>query len=146
MNLKLPRLFPLIESTKKDNQEVLAKVLPNYSAGQSFISYNFALQKEKQVLNLPANFFSSNEDFEQYFRIEANPYFQSSKQVLQEIKDISYPHVIFLGTGSMTPQNFRNVSCILLGVNESCFIMLDCGEGSYVQLVDQFGDKASNIL
>ena len=50
-------------------------------------------------------------------------------------KDLSYPKVTFLGTGSSVPSKYRNASCILVEVVPDSFIILDCGEGSLNQLV-----------
>lgn len=44
--------------------------------------------------------------------------------------------MIFLGTGSMKPGKYRNVSSILIKLIK-CNILLDCGEGTYKQLIDQ---------
>lgn len=49
------------------------------------------------------------------------------------------PTVIFLGTGSMMPSTFRNVSSISLTVNNSSHILLDCGEGTFSQIIDSYG-------
>lgn len=49
------------------------------------------------------------------------------------------PTVIFLGTGSMMPASFRNVSAINLTVNNQFHVLLDCGEGTFSQLIDSFG-------
>jgi ribonuclease Z len=47
--------------------------------------------------------------------------------------------MIFLGTGSMMPATFRNVSAINLTANNRYHILLDCGEGTFSQLIDQVG-------
>lgn len=49
------------------------------------------------------------------------------------------PTVIFLGTGSMMPATFRNVSAISLTANNNSNILLDCGEGTFSQLIDIYG-------
>lgn len=49
------------------------------------------------------------------------------------------PTVIFLGTGSMMPSTFRNVSAISLTANNNSHILLDCGEGTFSQLIDMYG-------
>ena len=57
------------------------------------------------------------------------------------------PRVIFLGTGSMKPSTYRNVSAILLEMHPNNSIMLDCGEGTYYQLLNHFGaDKVEQAL
>lgn len=49
------------------------------------------------------------------------------------------PKVVFLGTGSMKPSKYRNVSSILIEWSEGQSIMMDCGEGSHIQLIDHYG-------
>ncbi|GBP34958.1 Zinc phosphodiesterase ELAC protein 2 [Eumeta japonica] len=55
-----------------------------------------------------------------------------------------YPKVIFLGTGSCIPSKTRNTSGIAVQVNENKSIILDCGEGTYGQLVRFYGPKKVN--
>jgi len=62
-------------------------------------------------------------------------------------KDLSYPKVTFLGTGSSVPSKYRNASCILVEVVPDSYVILDCGEGSLNQLVRLHGfEKARKIL
>jgi glyoxylase-like metal-dependent hydrolase (beta-lactamase superfamily II) len=51
------------------------------------------------------------------------------------------PLIAFLGTGSMMPATFRNVSAISLTANHRFNILLDCGEGTFAQLVESVGSK-----
>lgn len=51
----------------------------------------------------------------------------------------SDPLLLFLGTGSMLPGKYRNVSGIYLG-EWGGGVMLDCGESSYSQLLLNYGD------
>lgn len=46
----------------------------------------------------------------------------------------------------MMPQSYRSVSAILVGISQEFYAMLDCGEGTYVQLCDQFGDELEKVL
>jgi hypothetical protein len=50
------------------------------------------------------------------------------------------PQILFLGTSSMKPGNYRGASAILY-VNNQRGILMDCAEGSYGQLYDHLGDK-----
>jgi len=50
-----------------------------------------------------------------------------------------YPIVTFLGTGSSVPSKYRCVSSILVETEPDNFLMLDCGEGTLLQLHRQFG-------
>lgn len=67
----------------------------------------------------------------------------------QDIVDInlpgSDPQLLFLGTASMKPGAYRNVS----GIHFSEWgggLLLDCGEGSYSQLVRSYGEGISQVL
>ncbi len=50
------------------------------------------------------------------------------------------PEVVFLGTGSMKPSKYRNVSSIYVEMTPNYSFVLDCGEGSYYQLFNHFGE------
>lgn len=50
-----------------------------------------------------------------------------------------YPKILFLGTGSCIPNKTRNTSGILLQISESECLLMDCGEGTFGQLVRYFG-------
>lgn len=54
-----------------------------------------------------------------------------------------YPKITFLGTGSCIPSKTRNTSAILVELVPDKFLMLDCGEGTYGQLVRFFGPQRS---
>ncbi|CAL8100341.1 unnamed protein product [Calicophoron daubneyi] len=59
----------------------------------------------------------------------------------------NYPELTFLGTGSSSPNKYRNISCILVKLSSEDFIMLDCGEGTLNQLYALYGaEEASRIL
>lgn len=58
-----------------------------------------------------------------------------------------YPQVVFLGTGSSTPTVKRNTSCILVRTSRDHCMILDCGEGSLLQLRGLYGiEEADRIL
>ena len=57
----------------------------------------------------------------------------------------SDPEILFLGTASMKPGTHRNVSGIYVS-QWGGGLLLDCGEGSYSQLVRAFGENISNVL
>ncbi|XP_034950264.1 ribonuclease Z, mitochondrial [Chelonus insularis] len=58
----------------------------------------------------------------------------------------SFPKIAMLGTGSSIPNKVRNVSGILLRIDEDTSILLDCGEGTTGQIVRLYGPKADNIF
>ena len=61
--------------------------------------------------------------------------------------DNEYPKIVMLGTGSSIPSKVRNTSGILLRVDKDHSMLLDCGEGTFGQIVKIYGkSEAHNIL
>ena len=100
---------------------------------------------------------------------QGNPFYFNSdecKTFLKNISDIKInnidhklnslsqymksPKVTFLGTSSMKPGKYRNVSAILIQniVNtQQKYILFDCGEGTFQQIYEKFGkENTSQIL
>lgn len=76
---------------------------------------------------------------------------QQLKEKLSEGKktqpEDSYPKIIFLGTGSCIPNKTRNVSSILVYTNPDACVLLDCGEGTYGQIIRFYGkEKARKVI
>ena len=70
-----------------------------------------------------------------------------SKVLEKSQNEPEYPKFTFLGTGSSVPNKYRNVSCILVESSKDSYVILDCGEGSLLQLHRQFGHaKSCDIL
>ncbi|KAJ6648448.1 Ribonuclease Z, mitochondrial [Pseudolycoriella hygida] len=58
-----------------------------------------------------------------------------------------YPKILFLGTGSCIPNKTRNVSAILVHTTSNSSILLDCGEGTFGQMIRFYGkDKTREVL
>lgn len=58
-----------------------------------------------------------------------------------------YPKLVMLGTGSSIPSKVRNTSGILLRVDEEHSMLLDCGEGTFGQIVKIYGkSEVPNII
>lgn len=57
-----------------------------------------------------------------------------------------YPKVVFLGTGSCIPSKTRNTSAIIVHVDDQSTILLDCGEGTFGQLVRFYGPRKVDEL
>ena len=79
----------------------------------------------------------------------------SKKLVLMKLEDqlqsnsdiLDFPKITFLGTGSSVPSKYRNVSSILVENLPGKYIILDCGEGTVLQLHRMFGrEKAMDVL
>ncbi|KAG1651091.1 Zinc phosphodiesterase ELAC protein 2 [Nymphon striatum] len=52
-----------------------------------------------------------------------------------------FPEIVFLGTGSSIPSEYRNASGILVNFSPSKSMILDIGEGSFCQLMHSFGSE-----
>lgn len=50
-----------------------------------------------------------------------------------------FPVITFLGTGSCIPNKCRNTSAILVSLAHDNHILMDCGEGTFGQLIRHFG-------
>lgn len=59
----------------------------------------------------------------------------------KDLRENSYPKILFLGTGSCIPNKTRNVSAILLHVSEEACFLLDCGEGTKSQIYRFYGEN-----
>ena len=68
----------------------------------------------------------------------------------QNVNNNNFPRVTFLGTTSMKPCKYRNVTSILIEnkvKNLKKYILFDCGEGTYQQMIEKFGFQITeNIL
>ncbi|XP_070517206.1 ribonuclease Z, mitochondrial isoform X2 [Cardiocondyla obscurior] len=58
-----------------------------------------------------------------------------------------YPKIVMLGTGSSIPSKLRNTSGILLQIDKDHSMLLDCGEGTFGQLVKIYGkSETRNVI
>lgn len=57
-----------------------------------------------------------------------------------------YPEIAFLGTGSSIPSKVRNVSAILVKSSEKEYLLMDCGEGTYGQMLRLYGIQVKYVL
>ncbi|CAL4134523.1 unnamed protein product, partial [Meganyctiphanes norvegica] len=63
-----------------------------------------------------------------------------------KIKEVKYPEITFLGTGSCIPNKTRNTSSIVVRLSHEKTLILDCGEGTYGQLLRFFGRSESDCI
>lgn len=78
------------------------------------------------------------------FKEKLDEFHENLKSLPTDSRD--YPRVLFLGTGSSVPNKIRNTSGILLEINAEACMLLDCGEGTYSQLVRFFGESDSDRI
>lgn len=63
------------------------------------------------------------------------------QKTLPTKQKVSYPEFIFLGTASSISLPIRNVSGILVNLDEQTSILLECGENTYGQLLRFYGPR-----
>lgn len=80
--------------------------------------------------------------------VDSKEKFSNLVNIIKKSKSSSeeYPKVVFLGTGSCIPSKTRNTSAIMLHIDEERSMLLDCGEGTYGQLVRFYGPKKVNAV
>ncbi|XP_006815703.1 zinc phosphodiesterase ELAC protein 2-like [Saccoglossus kowalevskii] len=71
---------------------------------------------------------------------------ETTSEVDNIVTSVKYPEVVFFGTGSAMPSNARNVSSILLNMNNDTSVLMDCGEGTFGQLFRHYGNQTLDIM
>ncbi|XP_076637968.1 ribonuclease Z [Colletes latitarsis] len=146
LNLLHPEIFPLLKEdcfkkdkkTKKNNihrartmqtlnvhpyiEEMKCMVLPNPN---TYINEVFKIPKFEDELT----------------KLQTNIEIKTAELELLDTRE--YPRIVMLGTGSSIPNKVRNTSGILLRIDENTSILMDCGEGTFSQIVRFYG--ASNV-
>ena len=95
-------------------------------------------------------FYFNSEEYKNFLKnisdIKINNIDNKLSQLSQNLQS---PKVTFLGTSSMKPGKFRNVSAILIEnkVNSSSkYILFDCGEGTFQQIYEKFGKEITSKI
>ena len=98
---------------------------------------------EKEVKE-PVEFNENELEFTDEFTSELAKARKQVKVALKKYQnEPEFPKVTFLGTGSSVPNKYRNVSSILIESSLNSYVILDCGEGSLLQLHRHFGRQKS---
>ena len=147
-----PEHFPSFKSTSRF-QEIETKIskikslIPNgiFIDHQNFyeIQQNGILNKAN-LRNPVGNFsFQADQNFIQKYQN-----YQAAKSRYKPLQNENEfdPEILFLGTNSSQPTNFRNVSAVFMKIKDFR-MMIDCGEGTYFQLFSHFGfEKIEEVL
>ena len=135
------------ELTLKNNNDIL---ISDSVPGREYILYP---HEKRGILNfgLYANepYYFKSKNFSKYIKslekltIEHVPG-SSNNENISKVQ----PKITFLGTTSMKPCKYRNVTSILIHIpSTSKYVMFDCGEGTYQQILEHYGIKETqNIL
>ncbi|XP_036147480.1 ribonuclease Z, mitochondrial isoform X2 [Monomorium pharaonis] len=89
-----------------------------------------------------------NEVFENDGFLDALAELQTNINIrMQSLPVDEYPKIVMLGTGSSVPSKVRNTSSILMRIDQSHSMLLDCGEGTFGQIVKNYGkSETPNII
>lgn len=137
-------LSKLIEDNKINVEYIDAR------AGMEYILHPISKQEfsAKQIYD---PFYYSSSRFLK-FKDESDKYFKEANHLPVEIisdskRFFNEPELIFLGTASMKPGFYRNVSAILLKLGETnSSILLDCGEGTFQQIYSHYGQQETDDI
>ncbi|KAL4441684.1 hypothetical protein ABPG74_008681 [Tetrahymena malaccensis] len=135
----LDQLFPYLKNKTKSkkNYQLI------FNSKQAELAY-FPIQQQKNTKKyiLTDQFQSEAEKLKISLldEIQQKEYKLFENELKEKTKNYD-PHIYFLGTSCMTPTIFRNNSSILIYEQSlKQGIMLDCGEGTFYQLLNQFGE------
>ena len=147
INQHFPFVFPKIDQTLYNNTALLDKLGLRHNLYQSY--HEIMIAKKHVIKQLEYNQ-QKNESLAKLLtepKSLSSPLYAKHKLLISTKNELkAFPFFIVLGTGSMAPSIYRNVSSILYAINENCVGLLDCGEGTYRQLSEQFGDKLNELL
>ena len=147
MHKTFPNFFPKKDLTLFNNLKIF-DLFKNKTIQKNF--FNIKITKTHQPeLSLVENNKEKTQykkDLQKLFDPSSSDIYLKYKNLINSENNLQSPFVIFLGTGSMVPSTYRNVSSIMIGINSDCILLMDCGEGTYHQLLMQFGDLIEDVL
>lgn len=145
MSIKFPAFFPRLQTVNWD-PTCLSKLPPNSLFHNSFTHYNIVKSKIEPIPYMMGN----NKNLSAITAIATDYSHECYRKHVNQIRTVqtfsSFPFTVILGTGSMTPSTYRNVSAILYAISETFFTLMDCGEGTVFQITEQFGSKSDDVI
>ncbi|KAF5288455.1 hypothetical protein FQR65_LT02107 [Abscondita terminalis] len=100
------------------------------------------LDKTNELLIKPTEYIEETM-LEKGFANELHKLRETLREKIHTLRVRAYPKFLFLGTGSCIPNKTRNTSGILYQPSEGTNILLDCGEGTYGQLIRFYGPETT---
>ena len=140
--------------SKKDLNLIDNICIENCIPGSEYILYPHERRgKIEKGLYEGEAFYYKSHNYEQFIKniddIEIEN-FDKIENIENKIKNNNEDNIelTFLGTTSMKPCKYRNVSSILINLLKyKKYIMFDCGEGTFQQLLEHFGkEKTKEII
>ncbi|TRY64011.1 hypothetical protein TCAL_00784 [Tigriopus californicus] len=141
LKLIAPPLFPTLSNQKKSLSDITVEKKPGLYHGESGLKFHIRPTTEVESTSLPI--IDEKEVEAEVLSLKA-----VSEQIAARVEVLKpdttkpeYPKLSFLGTGSSMPGKYRGVSGILIETCPDKFVILDCGEGTVVQLHRMYGRK-----
>lgn len=149
LHLIHPRIFPLLKNADNTVPSISSNcmVVPSETLMSYSLRPKLGLNRETCIKLNPDLFIQEaleQTDFNNNLQELRN---KLCEEKLVKINNSEYPEIVFLGTGSCIPSKVRNVSGILVNIDKETSILLDCGEGTYIQLYRLYGShKIKDII
>lgn len=143
----LQTLFPFLKNTAlaRQNYEFVISPVAQQKKYQP-LSQQAAAKQSLHIQELSA----ASAETQKYLKdsLPTQKEFLSLESKMKEKTKEYDPEIYMLGTTCMMPTTYRNNSSILIyDRNHSTAVMLDCGEGTYYQMLNQFGeDQCAEVL
>ncbi|XP_072339225.1 zinc phosphodiesterase ELAC protein 2 [Scyliorhinus torazame] len=149
LNLIHPEIFPRLKTFRTKEQQASLN-LPAVR-GECLLKYQlrpkFEWQRDAVVAADTEEFIKEATEIPGFLeKVEECKNVLAADAVVQSGKEDKYPEVVFLGTGSAIPMKIRNVSSIILNIDATRSLLLDCGEGTFGQLCRHYGNDVDMIL
>ncbi|GFS29622.1 zinc phosphodiesterase ELAC protein 2 [Nephila pilipes] len=148
LNLLHPRIFSLLhenEDVMNGISDKIENVFQARTLERYYLRPNNGLDRCCPLTFNPKDFVEEAMNAER-FDILLNDLKTSIQDKVKFENGDLYPEVAFLGTGSSIPSKVRNVSAILVKSSESEYMLMDCGEGTYGQILRLYGNQEKDIL
>ncbi|XP_067860410.1 zinc phosphodiesterase ELAC protein 2 isoform X2 [Heptranchias perlo] len=149
LNLIHPEIFPLLKTYQTKEQPASLNV-PTVR-GECLLKYQlrpkFEWQRDAVLVADTEEFIKEATEIPGFLeKIDECKHVLAEDPVDLSGKVDKYPEVVFLGTGSAIPMKIRNVSSIILNIDATRSVLLDCGEGTFGQLCRHYGNDVDKVL
>ncbi|XP_064423716.1 zinc phosphodiesterase ELAC protein 2 isoform X2 [Latimeria chalumnae] len=151
LNIIHPEIFPLLSSSSRHTKVEEAEEHVPLVRGECLLKYQLRPKLEWQrdvvVMCDSSDFIKEAMELPGFAeKVEECKRACATEQALPSGNVDQYPEVVFLGTGSAIPMKIRNVSATLVNISSTQSILLDCGEGTFGQLSQHYGDQIDEVL
>lgn len=134
-----------LREIQKHNSASCLDLESPWQAYLQFFQPDLSTKEQKQLYRLNADLGSHLFSVVHYF--QANRMDKTDPCLLKMAFEMDQSYVLFLGTGCAEPSSWRGTSAILLSICEGQeVILLDCGEGTYGQIVRYFGEDGARDM